>query len=188
MPSRISLLLSVLLVLSVGCGQESTATPTATPTSTPKATPSDATSTPTPTPTATPVVATPTSLVPLVVLEGTEFTVELAATPQERAMGLMYRSSLEREHGMLFIYDADGEPGFWMLNMIIPLDIVWIDAQGVVAGVSANVPPAPDWRSPPMYHPPRPIRYVLEINAGLAAVLGISPGSVATFVGIPPRG
>ena len=117
-------------------------------------------------------------------MEGVTFSVELAVTPQERAMGLMGRASLERERGMLFIYQADATPGFWMRGMLIPLDMVWIDADGVVAGVAASVPLAQEGGQTPLYYPPRPIRYVLEINAGVAREIGIGPGSRATFLGV----
>jgi len=109
-------------------------------------------------------------------------------TPDERARGLMYRESLEPRHGMLFIFESDGMPGFWMRNMLISLDLVWIDSDGVVVGVTARVPPAPDGSPPPLYYPPESIRYVLEINAGEAQALHIVPGSRAIFQGIPlPR-
>lgn len=119
-----------------------------------------------------------------VTLEGVTFAVELAVTPQERADGLSGRSGLERDEGMLFIYAGDSTPGFWMMGMLFPLDIVWIDAEGVVVGVAADLPPASGSQLP-SYYPPRPIRYVLEINAGLAVELGIGVGSRATFEGIP---
>ena len=113
------------------------------------------------------------------------FTVELAVTPAERALGLMSRDSLERDSGMLFIYQADATPGFWMRGMLFPLDIVWIDSDGIVAGVLADLPPAQGESSPLLHYPPRPIRYVLEINAGMAKELGIRAGSRTTLLGIP---
>ena len=87
--------------------------------------------------------------------------------------------------GILFLYETDATPGFWMLGMLIPLDIVWIDGDGVVAGVERDVPPEPGNPQPPLYFPPSPIRYVLEIKAGRTQELGIGPGSRATLVGIP---
>ena len=123
-------------------------------------------------------------MVPRVTLEAVTFAVELAVTPQERADGLSGRPPLEREEGMLFIYAVDSTPGFWMRGMLFSLDIVWIDAGGVVAGVAAELPPASGGQ-PPSYFPPRPIRYVLEINAGLAVELGITTGSRAIFEGVP---
>ena len=93
----------------------------------------------------------------------------------------MGREQLGDREGMLFIYDVEGLHRFWMKGMLIPLDMVWIDADGVVAGVTANVPPAPEGTTPELYSPPRPILYVLEINAGLAEAVGIRAGSQARF-------
>ena len=107
---------------------------------------------------------------------------ELAVTPKQRATGLMGREHLGDREGMLFIYKAEGLPRFWMRGMEIPLDMVWIDADGIVAGVTANVPPAPEGTSPEVYSPPRPILYVLEIKAGLAELVGIRVGSQARLV------
>jgi len=95
---------------------------------------------------------------------------------------------MARDRGMLFIFDADGMPGFWMRGMLFPLDMVWLDAEGVVVSVTASVPPASGGNQPPVYYPPRPIRFVLEINAGMSQELGIAPGSGATFLGIPLAG
>ena len=116
------------------------------------------------------------------VFEGAAFDVELAVTPQERTRGLMGREHMDDREGMLFIHGVEGLHRFWMRGMVISLDMVWIDADGVVAGVTANVPPAPEGKSPEIYSPPRPIPYVLEINAGLAEAVGIRPGSQASFV------
>ena len=116
------------------------------------------------------------------VFEVAAFDVELAVTPEQRARGLMGREHLGDREGMLFIYEVEGLHGFWMRGMVIPLDILWIDADGVVAGVTANVSPAPEGTTPEIYSPPRPILYVLEINAGLAEPVGIRAGSQARFV------
>ena len=86
---------------------------------------------------------------------------------------------------MLFLHERDVTPSFWMFGMLIPLDIVWIDGEGVVAGVEQNVPPEFGNPQPPLYVPPSPIRYVLEVKAGRAQQLGVSPGSRVTLVGIP---
>ncbi len=107
---------------------------------------------------------------------------ELPVTPEQRARGLMGREHLGDREGMLFIYEVEGLHGFWMRGMVIPLDMVWIDADGVVAGVTANVLPAPEGTIPEIYSPPRPILYALEINAGLAEAVGIRSGSQARFV------
>ena len=104
---------------------------------------------------------------------------DLAVTPGQRVTGLMGREHMGDREGMLFIYDVEGVPRFWMRGMVIPLDMVWIDADGVVAGVTANVSPAPEGTIPEVYSPPRPILYVLEINSGLAESVGIRAGSQA---------
>ena len=116
------------------------------------------------------------------VFEGATFDVELAVTPGQRARGLMGREHLGDREGMLFIFELEGLHSFWMRGMVIPLDLVWIDADGVVAGVTDNVPPAPEGTIPEFYSPPRPIPYVLEINAGLAEAVGIRAGNQARFV------
>ena len=194
-------LVLTLVYASLGCRPATPATPTVTatvatstkPVSTTTLTGARPTATPTRRlPTATPTkvapTATPTAQGPQVVLEGMAFIVELAVTPQERARGLMERPSLGRDRGMLFIFESDGLPGLWMRGMLISLDFVWIDAEGVVAGVTADVLPAPEGGQPPLYYPPRPVRYVLEINAGMAEKVGIGAGSRATILGIPLDG
>ena len=133
-------------------------------------------------PTLTPIPTIPQYQSQQVVFEGATFDVELPVTPEQRARGLMGREQLGDREGMLFVYDVEGLHRIWMKGMVIPLDMVWIDADSVVAGVTANVPPAPEGTIPEIYSPPRPILYVLEINAGLAEATGIRVGSQARFV------
>ena len=183
---RAFILLLPLLALALGCG--SSVTPTPSPIPTPTTRLATATPFPLPSPTSTPsptVTTTPLPPSPRVTLEGVTFTVELAITPEERARGLMGRERLGDTQGMLFIYQTNATPGFWMRGMLIPLDIVWIVADGVVAGIEREVPPAPSSTEPPLYYPPRPILYVLEINAGRAREVGIMAGSRATLRSIP---
>ena len=170
-------LITILFLSAIGCGAP--ATPTPSPTATPTVSP---TAVPIATPTATP---SPDPQVPQVSFGDVTLAVELAATAGERALGLSGRSSIGRNTGMLFIYEADATPGFWMRGMLFPLDIIWIDGQGEVVGVSSDLAPAPGGSQPSLYYPPGPIRYVLEVNAGLAEELRIGPGSRALFSGIP---
>ena len=72
-----------------------------------------------------------------------------------------------------------------MQGMLISLDLIWIDSRLNVVGVTANVPPHSGSGSPPLYHPPQPVLYVLEVGAGVAEELGIVPGSIVELVGIP---
>lgn len=92
---------------------------------------------------------------------------------------------MDNDQGMLFIFPGETSPSFWMLGMLIPLDIVWIDGGLNVVGVTANVPPHGGSGSPTLYLPPQPVRYVLEVNAGVAEELGIGPGSLVELIGIP---
>lgn len=108
--------------------------------------------------------------------EGIAFDVELAVTSSERSKGLMAREDLGDSEGMLFIFKTEGRYGFWMEGMVIPLDILWIDAVGIVAGFTANVSPISQRKYAESYFPPRPVLYVLEINASLAEQLGV-PGA-----------
>ena len=163
-----------------------TPAPTATlpPTSTPAptATPSP---TPTPAPTATPV-PTPLPDAPLVRIGDAVYVVDLAVTGGERAQGLSGRPSLGANRAMLFVYDDDGRRSFWMPEMHFPLDMVWIKSDCTVAGVTADVPhPLPETpRSElPRYPSAGAVRFVLEINAGLAARHAIMPGAVVQFDG-----
>ena len=102
------------------------------------------------------------------------FTVDIADDAAERAQGLMFVESMPSSRGMLFVY-PDERPGvaFWMKNTLIPLDIVFADAAGRVVRVHENAIPGDETSLPAG----APVQYVLEINGGLAARLGIGPGA-----------
>lgn len=101
------------------------------------------------------------------------FTVELADEPDERSQGLMFRESMARGAGMLFLYDAPQRATFWMRNTLIPLDMIFIDPAGVVTHVHENAIPLDETT----IDGGPGVLMVLEINGGLAGRLGISPGS-----------
>ncbi|MBL3551746.1 DUF192 domain-containing protein [Rhodovulum sulfidophilum] len=101
------------------------------------------------------------------------FTVELADDEAERALGLMNREHLAGSAGMLFIYPGPRRVAFWMENTLIPLDMIFLDAAGRVRRVAADAVPLD--RTPIDGGPG--ILAVLEINGGLAARLGIVPGT-----------
>jgi len=112
---------------------------------------------------------------PLVVVTGTreiKFDVELALNDAERARGLMFREKLGPYEGMLFDFHQEAPVSFWMKNTLIPLDMVFIAADGTVKHVHANAVPLSTDAIPSLY----PVRAVLEINGGSAALLGIKPG------------
>ncbi|HYE44043.1 MAG TPA: DUF192 domain-containing protein [Caulobacteraceae bacterium] len=100
------------------------------------------------------------------------FQVEIADTEEERAQGLMNRESLPRDRGMLFQFPDSGERSFWMKNTYIPLDIIYIAADGRIVSIARQTTPFSE--SPvPSYGA---AKGVLEINGGQAAELGIEPG------------
>lgn len=101
------------------------------------------------------------------------FSVELADTPEAHARGLMFRTELGADAGMLFIYDRPRPVSFWMKNTLIPLDMIFVNPAGVVTKVHAQAIPG-DLR--PIAGPDDTL-YVLEIPGGRAAELGIVPGS-----------
>ena len=111
------------------------------------------------------------------------YSVEIAADPDLRAQGLMYRDQLRPATGMLFFFPTDGVYGFWMKNTLIPLDMIWIDSERKVVHIKTNVPPCRIEQCP-SYDPGVPSRYVLELAAGEAAKHGLKVGDVLRFEGM----
>lgn len=101
------------------------------------------------------------------------FSIEIADSRDERAQGLMFRKALPRGAGMLFVYEQPQRASFWMKNTLIPLDIIFLDQSGMVTGVHSNAIPGDLSPIPGGDN----VFAVLEINGGLAARYGISPGS-----------
>lgn len=101
------------------------------------------------------------------------FSVDVADDAPERAKGLMHVEKMPASYGMLFVYPAPQPVAFWMKNTLIPLDMIFADASGVVRHVHSNAVPG-DLTSIPGGDD---IQYVLEINGGLARMLGIRPGA-----------
>jgi len=102
--------------------------------------------------------------------------VEIVSTAEEMQEGLMYRSSLPDQHGMLFLFESSHLAGFWMKNTLIPLDIIMIDKDWDVAIIHHNVPPC---EADPCehYYAETPVKYVLETNGGFAEKWGIGVGT-----------
>lgn len=101
-----------------------------------------------------------------------EFSVEVADTDGERAQGLMNRPQMASAAGMLFVYERAQRAQFWMANTLIPLDMIFAADDGTILKVHANAVPLD--RS--VIDGGDGVRYVLEINGGLAAPLGIAAG------------
>ena len=109
-------------------------------------------------------------------VDTTRFHVEIAQTHQERQQGLMFRTQLPADHGMLFIQPQAAPTAFWMKNTYIPLDLLYFDNAGRLQEIHAKVPPCtvPDC---PSYVSNGPIKYILEMNAGSAQRFGLKPGA-----------
>ena len=120
--------------------------------------------------------ATP-EVIALTLPSGKELQVEVMVKDEDRAMGLMFRSSLPTDQGMLFIFEQSDFHGIWMKNCKFPIDILWLDDQKTIVHLEESVPVCK--ADPcPVYQPLRKASYVVELNAGQArrekAVLGKS--------------
>ena len=106
---------------------------------------------------------------------GARLTVEIAQTQDELELGLMYRTGLPADAGMLFVFEQSNIYPFWMKNTKIPLDMMWVDSNRTIVAVKENVPPCT--ADPcPVYDPGAAARYVIEANAGYAANHSIAAG------------
>jgi len=100
------------------------------------------------------------------------FTIEIADTEAEREKGLMFRTSLAPDAGMLFDYHQEQEAAFWMQNTLIPLDMIFISAKGVVKSIHVNARPMDTTPIPSG----GPIRFVMEIPGGRSEEIGLKVG------------
>jgi uncharacterized membrane protein (UPF0127 family) len=104
------------------------------------------------------------------------FGVEMAVTPDEQAKGLMFRRELPEKQGMLFDFHREQPTSFWMKNTYIPLDMIFIRADGRILRIAENTVPLSEALVPSG----GPVRAVLEVIAGTAKKLGIAPGDRVT--------
>ena len=112
----------------------------------------------------------------------TNFAVEIADDPQERSRGLMFVEEMGTLEGMLFIYDGPQRASFWMRNTLIPLDMIFAAPDGTVTAVHENAVPMDETG----IDGGDGVQYVLEINGGMAARLGIGPGDVLQHPAMGP--
>ncbi|HEY4518363.1 MAG TPA: DUF192 domain-containing protein [Candidatus Paceibacterota bacterium] len=106
-------------------------------------------------------------------------TLKLADEPAEQEHGLSDRESMAQDHGMLFAFPTPNITGFWMKDMHFALDIVWLDADKVIVQIDENV--KPETYPEIIFRPQVPVKYVLEINAGVAGELGLYVGQKLNF-------
>lgn len=114
-------------------------------------------------------------------LKGKQFQVEIADDEAERERGLMFRDEMAADHGMLFIHDSEAPQSYWMKNTHIPLDILYFDHRRKLVSAQERVPPCSAGDRCPPYPSEGPALYVLELNAGTAATLGVKPGDELVF-------
>ncbi|CTQ34045.1 DUF192 domain-containing protein [Jannaschia rubra] len=107
--------------------------------------------------------------------------VDLALTPQEQARGLMFRESMPRFSGMLFVYPRESQVSFWMRNTLIPLDMIFVGADGRIVDVHENAVPLDETPIPSA----APALAVLEVNGGLTETLGIDVGDALRSSALP---
>lgn len=100
------------------------------------------------------------------------FNVEVVDTPAARNRGLMFRQSLAKDAGMLFDFKEERETAFWMQNTLIPLDMIFIAADGTVRTIHENARPMDTTSIPSQV----PVQFVLEIPGGRSAEIGLKTG------------
>ncbi|AYG59018.1 DUF192 domain-containing protein [Rhizobium jaguaris] len=105
-----------------------------------------------------------------------KFTVELALTEPQLEFGLMYRKSMPADHGMLFNFGAPRPVMMWMKNTVLPLDMLFLDKNGVITHIQENAVPY----SEAIISSEGAVLYVIELNGGIARKLGLAVGDKVT--------
>jgi uncharacterized membrane protein (UPF0127 family) len=103
---------------------------------------------------------------------GRSVGVEIAERDQDRQRGLMYRTRMAEDRGMIFVFEERTNHSFWMHNTCIPLDMIYIDQDGLVVGIEENTPTMSDQT----FDVDCLSKYVLEVNAGFTRKNGIKAG------------
>ena len=130
---------------------------------------------------ATAAEARPAPKLPQAVLpDGDMLRLEVVSTPEEISQGMMYRPSLATDRGMLFLFAEERVPSFWMKNTLIALDIIFLDASGVVVDIAHNAQPCAA-EPCPQYVPKKPVKAVLEVAGGVAEQHDLGEGSRLAF-------
>ncbi len=112
---------------------------------------------------------------------GVVYSLEIADTPDEHGKGLGGRENLATSTGMLFIFEKPSTYGFWMRDMRFPIDIGWLDDAFCLVYDVRNVSPE---TYPEIFSPPLPVRYVLEVNAGVFDSAEVTEGSCFEVFGV----
>ena len=116
---------------------------------------------------------------------GTQFTLEIAADPEKRRLGYMFREKVGPEEGMLFIFDGPDRHSMWMKNCKVPLDLIWLDEALRVVEIARDVPPCPEDGDCVPLLPLKISNYVLEVAAGVTTREGLTIGDRVTVLAEP---
>lgn len=157
-----TLLLAVALVPLAACGTANSSS---------NATVNQGTS---PTAASAPTAAQQLPLLASVTIGGKLIRLEVARTPVQLETGLMFRTELPADRGMMFMVKQPEQVGFWMKDTLIPLDIIYLRG-GVVESIAAQAPPCTSDPCP-VFSSKGPVDQVIEIQSGLSAKLGLKPG------------
>lgn len=113
---------------------------------------------------------------------GQKISAEVMMLDIDMARGMMFRDSLAPDRGMLFFHAQPGNYAYWMYQVRIPLDIIWMDANRRIVEISANTPPCKTKASEcPSYGGKATAQYVLELAGGMAAKYGLQQGELIRF-------
>jgi hypothetical protein len=113
---------------------------------------------------------------------GQKIRAEVLTRPEDMQRGMMFRTSLAPDRGMLFVHDAPGRYAYWMFQCLIPLDIIWMDADRKIVEISADTPPCRGEASTcPNYGGHQNSLYVLELGGGMARRYGLKLGDAIAF-------
>ena len=105
---------------------------------------------------------------------GVSLRIEYATTTEDRERGLGGRTEIQENYGMLFVFAKDDKYGFWMKDMLVPIDIFWLDSDQHVVSIISDIATS---TYPNVFYPTEPARYVLETAAGFAREHAIKIGS-----------
>lgn len=113
---------------------------------------------------------------------GVSLRIEYALTEAAREKGLGGRMSISSDYGMLFVFSKDDMYGFWMKDMLVPIDVFWLDSKGQVVSMTKNVATS---SYPNVFYPNAPARYVLETASGFADTHSIATGTLLLLKNFP---
>jgi uncharacterized membrane protein (UPF0127 family) len=113
---------------------------------------------------------------------GKQIRAEVMAHPTDMMRGMMFRDSLAADRGMLFMHDRVGNYTYWMYQVRIPLDIIWLDSTRRIVEISADTPPCESAASEcPHYGGNERAQFVLELAGGMAEKYGLKLGDTLRF-------